>query len=225
MWLVKLNQKLSMIDIVIIGGGGNSVEIAEAIEACNEEEKRYNMLGFLDDNREIWGSSIIDYKVLGPLQQAKGFNINTKFINGIGNYVSFRKRKEIFESIGLPLDRFISIIHPDACVSKRATIGFGGVIFQNCTIGIDVHIGNHVIILPNSAIQHSSYIGDFSCVSAGVIVSGNVNIKDSCYIGAGAVIRDGVTIGENTLIGIGSVVVKNIDANKVAMGVPAREKQ
>ncbi len=213
-----------MIDIVIIGGGGNSIEIAEAIEVCNEKEKKYNILGFLDDNREMWGSSLIGYKVLGPLQQAQIFNGNTKFVNGIGNYVSFRKRKEIFKNIGLPLDRFISIIHPDACVSKRATIGFGVVIFQNCTIGTDVHVGNHVIILPNSAIQHNSSIGDFSCVSGGVIVSGNVNIKDSCYIGAGAVIRDGVMIGENTLIGIGSVVVKNIAANKVAIGVPAREK-
>ncbi|MFQ5786547.1 MAG: sugar O-acyltransferase, partial [Thermodesulfobacteriota bacterium] len=145
-----------MIDVVIIGGGGNSIEIAEAIEACNEKERKHNILGFLDDNKEIWGSSITGYKVLGPLQKAKVFNGKTKFINGIGNYVSFRKRKYIFENIGLSLERFISIIHPSAYVSERATIGLGVVIFQNCTIGIDVHIGNHVIILPNSTIQHNS---------------------------------------------------------------------
>lgn len=213
-----------MIDIVIMGAGGNSIEIAETVEACNEKEKKYNIIGFLDDDKGKWGSSIIGYKVLASLQQVKTFSKETRFINGIGNYVSFRRRKEIVGHINLPSERYATIIHPQSCVSKRATIGAGVVIFQNCSIGVDVHIGNHVMVLPNSAIQHNSRVEDFSCIGAGVIVSGNVTIKDSCYVGSGAVIRNNITIGRNTLVGMGAVVVKDIEADKVVMGVPAREK-
>ena len=47
-------------------------------------------------------------------------------------------------------------------------------------------------------------------------------IGDNVWIGAGCVILDGVVIGSNTVIGAGSIVTKNIPANVVAYGNPAR---
>ena len=51
---------------------------------------------------------------------------------------------------------------------------------------------------------------------------GKVCIKKNVYIGAGAIILMGVTIGENSIIGAGAVVTKDIPANSVAVGSPAR---
>ena len=49
-----------------------------------------------------------------------------------------------------------------------------------------------------------------------------VHIKHNVFIGSNVVILKGVTIGENTIIGNSSVVTKNIPANVIAAGNPAR---
>ena len=41
-------------------------------------------------------------------------------------------------------------------------------------------------------------------------------------IGSGANILPGVSIGDNSIIGAGSVVIKDIPANSVAVGIPAK---
>ena len=42
------------------------------------------------------------------------------------------------------------------------------------------------------------------------------------WIGGGAIILGGVSIGDNAVIGAGSVVTKDIPANAIAVGNPAR---
>jgi len=47
-------------------------------------------------------------------------------------------------------------------------------------------------------------------------------VKKGASIGANATIICGVTIGENALVGAGAVVTKDVPANAVVVGVPAR---
>ena len=47
-------------------------------------------------------------------------------------------------------------------------------------------------------------------------------VKKGASIGSNATILCGVTIGENALVGAGSVVVKDVPANSVVVGNPAR---
>ena len=49
-----------------------------------------------------------------------------------------------------------------------------------------------------------------------------ITIGDNVWIGGGAIILPGVTVGENTVIGAGAVVTKDMPANVVAVGNPAR---
>jgi len=49
-----------------------------------------------------------------------------------------------------------------------------------------------------------------------------IKIGDDVWIGAGVIILDGVTIGPHAVIGAGSVVTRDIPAESVAMGVPAK---
>ncbi|MEV5264347.1 sugar O-acetyltransferase [Streptomyces werraensis] len=49
-----------------------------------------------------------------------------------------------------------------------------------------------------------------------------ITIGDNVWIGGGAIVCPGVTIGDNSVIGAGAVVTKDIPANVVAVGNPAR---
>lgn len=49
-----------------------------------------------------------------------------------------------------------------------------------------------------------------------------IHIGNCVWLGAGAIVLPGVTIGDNTVVGAGSVVTKDLPANVVAVGNPAR---
>ncbi|WP_426509692.1 sugar O-acetyltransferase [Dactylosporangium sp. McL0621] len=49
-----------------------------------------------------------------------------------------------------------------------------------------------------------------------------ITIGDNVWLGGGVIVCPGVTIGANTVVGAGSVVNKDLPANVVAVGNPAR---
>ena len=51
---------------------------------------------------------------------------------------------------------------------------------------------------------------------------GKIKILSNCFIGVNSIILPGVTIGPNSIVGAGSVVAKDVPANVVVAGVPAR---
>jgi len=51
---------------------------------------------------------------------------------------------------------------------------------------------------------------------------GKSDFRDNVFIGYGCVILPGVTIGPNAIVGAGSVVTRDVPANSVVVGAPAR---
>ena len=49
-----------------------------------------------------------------------------------------------------------------------------------------------------------------------------IALGDNVWLGGGAIVGPGVTIGENSVVGAGAVVVRDLPANVVAVGNPAR---
>ena len=54
------------------------------------------------------------------------------------------------------------------------------------------------------------------------LITKPIVIKKNAWIGAGATILPGVTIGENSVVAAGAVVSRNVAANTVVAGVPAK---
>ena len=82
-----------------------------------------------------------------------------------------------------------------------------------------IQIGNNVTFAPNVRIMahdaSTKQFLDFTRI-------GCVRILDDCFIGDSALILPAVTIGPRSIVGAGSVVTKDIPANSVAAGHPAR---
>jgi maltose O-acetyltransferase len=49
-----------------------------------------------------------------------------------------------------------------------------------------------------------------------------ITVADNVWLGGGVIVCPGVSIGENTVVGAGAVVIRDLPANVVAVGNPAR---
>ena len=106
--------------------------------------------------------------------------------------------------------------------------------------GKNIHIGKGVFINTGCKLQDQGgiYIGD-NCLlghntviatlnhgmlpeNRGDLLPSPVYIGNNVWIGSGSIILPGVTIGDNAVIGAGSVVTKDIPADMIAVGSPAR---
>ncbi|MBU0983965.1 MAG: acetyltransferase [candidate division Zixibacteria bacterium] len=208
--------------IVILGVGGNCIDILDTIRDINDDIGRphFECVGFLDDKPSSHGMLFGDVKCLGPLNQAGELG-DCLFVNGIGSTANFWHKRRIIESTGVTDDRFATIIHPTASISRMATLGPGTVVFQHATVTTNVTVGRHVIILPQAVISHDVTVGDYTCITGGVCISGGATIEQSCYLGSNCTIGNNLTIGEYSLIGMGSTVVKDVPRNCVMVGTPA----
>lgn len=213
-----------MLELIILGVGGNSFDLIDIIDELNKIEKRYKIIGFLDDNKEIINQSFLGYKVLGAMSDAKQFKKDVNFILSVGSEKSFKKKNEIFNRLDIDSTRFPNIIHPNVIISKTASLGYGNVIFPNTIIHSNVKIGDFNIFLSNTIINHDCNIGSFVTCASSVNFAGGVTIKNSCFIGLGSCVKNNVLIDEYTLIGMGSNVLNDSNKNDILYGNPARKK-
>ena len=210
-------------DVIILGVGGNCVDILETIEEINRQPgaARLRCAGFLDDDPATHGRTIGAARVLGPLKSAHD-HPGAAFVCGIGSPRNFWRREEIIRSTGVADERFITLVHPSASVSTSASLGPGSVVFQQVTVTSNVRIGAHVLVLPNSVVSHDDRVGDFTAIAGGVCISGGVQVGRLCYLGSNASIIGNVSIGERCMIGMGAVVLRDVPAGSVMVGNPAR---
>ncbi len=101
-------------------------------------------------------------------------------------------------------------------IGKNVFINFG------CTI-LDlggVTIGDHALIGPNVSLLSEGH--PVTPDRRHDLVPGPVIIGCNAWIGAGAMILPGVTVGENSVVAAGSVVTKDVPADSVVAGIPAK---
>jgi len=103
-------------------------------------------------------------------------------------------------------------------VGARSFANFGLVCLDvaEISVGDDVQLGPNVQLLTATHPVEPGPRRD-KWESAEPIVIG-----DNVWLGGGVIVCPGVTIGENTVVGAGAVVVRDLPANVVAVGNPAR---
>ena len=120
-------------------------------------------------------------------------------------------------------DSFVLIPPFYATGGGDTTVGRNVFINQNCTFydlgGID--IADDVLIGPNVSLITSGHPIQPSERRDGVIAK-PIKVERNVWIAAGAIIVGGVTVGENSVVAAGAVVTKNVPANTLVGGNPAR---
>jgi acetyltransferase-like isoleucine patch superfamily enzyme len=110
-------------------------------------------------------------------------------------------------------------IQKNASVGRQCKISSHTFICEGVTIEDNVFIGHGVMFI-NDIYPRATANGQLQ-TEADWKVERTV-IKNGASIGTGATILANVTIGENAIVGAGSVVTKNVPANCIVAGNPAK---
>lgn len=101
-------------------------------------------------------------------------------------------------------------------VGKGVFVNFGCTFLDRggITLGDDVFIGPNVQLITENHPEQPQNRRN--------VYARPISIGRGVWIGAGAIILPGVTVGENSIIGAGAVVKKDVPANVIVAGVPAK---
>ena len=94
---------------------------------------------------------------------------------------------------------------------------------SNCSMFVDlggIYIGDNVLIGPNVTIASVNHHENPK--ERRNLEFKSVCIHDNAWLGANVTVTPGTVIGENAIVAAGAVVTKNVPANTMVGGVPAR---
>lgn len=209
-----------MKDLILIGASGYGREINDMIERINEKEPTYNLLGFIDDNSELWGTVINGVEVLGGLDYVKE-NFQNKAVCAAITIASANVKRKIVKE----LDEYVSwenIIDPTAIISKYCEIGQGNLIGPFTQIGPNSKVGDFCSIVYCCSIGHDAILEDYVSAMDYCDITGYDYLEEGVYLGSSVAILPSIRICKDTTIGGGGVVVKDILAQGTYIGVPVK---
>lgn len=204
-----------MKDLIIICAGRFAKEALLIAEMMNDVEQQWNILGFLDDNKEIGLEVFRGYRVIGNIQDWHPKD-NQYFAMGVASPGTKEKLYDIIHGRG---GKFATLIKPTTIIPKETVIGEGCVIGQ-AWIGLDVVLGKCVHVA--GSMVGGSTIGDFSTTTGFANVAG-AKLGQRVFVGSHAVILNGKKVGDDALISAGSIVFSNVKPGTKVMGNPAKK--
>ena len=210
-----------MFKIVIWGATGQAMVLEELLSSTSAKIEVF----FENDtnvNSPIEGVPIY-YKEAGFNKWLSTIENSSEFYylaaiggnNGNARYKICERLKEA----GL---RPYTAIHPTAFVAKNAILGEGVQILANSNICARVKIGNNCIINTAASIDHECIIGNNVHIGPGAKLAGCVIVEDNVFIGINATILPRIRLGKNVVVGAGAVVLKDVSANIIVVGNPAK---
>jgi acetyltransferase-like isoleucine patch superfamily enzyme len=137
---------------------------------------------------------------------------------------------------GVKLTRFINLYGCE--IGDNSKIGAFVEIQKNARIGSNCKISSHTFICEGVTVEDNVFIGHNvtfindlyprATTAGGALQTeadwacGTTLIRRGASVGSSATLLCGITVGENAIIGAGSVVTKDVPANTIVAGNPAR---
>lgn len=214
-------------EVVIFGGKGTAVNVAEQIEhARRVYGYPMKVVGFAIDDASL-GPEIASLPVVSGVMGAwqKYRQTAVEFIFALFRPDVMAERMALLRQLGIPASRFANFIHPTAYVSPSVTLGYGNVVMSHTSLHHRVSLGSFNIVNANVVIEHETAIEDGVFLAASACIGARTKIGAGTFVGLNATIREDVRIAGYSFVGMGACVLDHIETPSVVFGVPAKARQ
>lgn len=207
-----------MKEIFVLGIGGSTPVFIDIAEACD-----YKIAGLYHYNDERTGENDHGYPILGSFEDLYQSDIKGKmFLLSQGD---MKIREEVTNKIKQLGGLIPTLVHPTSVISKYAKISEEGVVIgANCIVQADSVIKSNAVLRDMALVCHQTTIGNYCFVGPKALVGAHIVVENFAFIGQDTLLVSGKvgTMGANSLLGAGAVLTKELPANVVAVGNPAR---
>jgi sugar O-acyltransferase (sialic acid O-acetyltransferase NeuD family) len=201
-------RRFSLKNIVLIGGGGFSSEVAEVAV-----QNGFEVVGYVDIAQT--GS---DLKYLGKVEDYFSSNVKSEFVfpayGAVDQKGLLRRSTKLMEMTDANIPVLVS---SHAYVSSSVILGRGAFISHGVVINPNTHIGDFSIINSGTTIGHNVILSNFSIISGNVFVGGGCKIGKNTLVGPGVTIMQSVDIGSEVIVSVGSTVGRDIPDGKTTL--------
>ncbi len=208
--------------IAILGGVGSGTIVAQAIADLAKAGSAITCAGYLNDRVQT-GDFLGNLPVIGPFDAWRDLPAEVMLIPAIHKVGDMKNRIARIEALGIPEERFASVIHPSACIADDTSIAGGTYVGPHAVIMPGARVGRRTSLRAGCYISHDVELEDWCFVGPNTVVSGRSRLDTAAYLGPGVNVREETFIGRYATVGLGSVVIRDIPAKKTVAGNPARE--
>jgi sugar O-acyltransferase (sialic acid O-acetyltransferase NeuD family) len=210
--------------VIIIGGKSSATLIADYIyDAQHKYGMSIECIGFAYNDEPI-GTNINGFPVVSRIENVYEKYKDDKevtFIFQSYDIQDMQKTIDFKDSLGIPLDRYCTFVHPSCMIARSATIGVGTIILAHSVVNPKAKVGQFNTFVSGVTIGHDAVVGNYNLVATQAIVA-NIIMGDRNFIGINATTNNKITIGDDCMIGMASNVIKDVPSGTKCFGNPAK---
>jgi len=206
--------------IAIMGGMNSGALVLDAILSLSKLGQA-SMVGFLNDAYPA-DVDICGFPVLGTLDSWQSLDPTICFIGAMQNPDAMIETASRIVDLGIPADRWASVIHPSAVISESATISPGAYVGPLVSVMPRARIGWNTSVRGGCYVSHDVIIGCHCHLGANSVIGGHTKIGEAVFVGALAFVKNDLTIEDAAHIAPGAAVFRSMPKGARGVGNPMR---
>ncbi len=195
------------------------LEPLKVLAAINSVERRFDLVGFIDDDPSLAGSEIAGVPVIGGRDRLPEYaSRGHLFFHNVGG--NPRDSVEIARVLRDAGCRVTSLIHPGVTI-HGVELGQNCFVPEGCLLGYGCTLGDFVACRLGVVVSHDARVGNNVSLAVRATIGGRSVIEDECFLGAASTVVQ-ARVGRGSTVGAGAVVLDDVAPGSTVVGIPAR---